>query len=72
MKNEPVLTAVIALVAATVGLLVAFGVHVTPEQRSAIEAWVVAAVSVGVYVRSKVTPAAKKASASPAPNSVGR
>jgi hypothetical protein len=65
MKNEPVLTAVIALVAATVGLLVAFGVHVTPEQRSAIEAWVTAVIGVGVWVRSKVTPAAKQAPADP-------
>lgn len=59
LANEPVVAATVALVAATITLLIAFGVHVTADQREAIEAWVLAVIGLGVFVRAKVTPAAK-------------
>lgn len=59
LKNEPLLTAITALVAAAIALLVAFGVDVTDDQKIAIGGFVVALyVLVGV-VRSKVTPTRK-------------
>ncbi len=59
LKNEPLLTAITALVAASIVLLVAFGVTVTDEQKIAIAAFVIALyVFVGV-VRAKVTPTRK-------------
>lgn len=60
MRNEPLLTAITALVLATIALLVAFGVHVSEEQRTAIGGFVVALYGVAVYVRSKVTPTRKE------------
>lgn len=60
MKNEPVMTLVVALIAAGGGLLAAFGVDVTGEQIGAISAFAVAAIGLGVWVRSKVTPTGKQ------------
>ena len=64
MKNliltEPVMAAILAVVTATVVLLVAFGVHVTADQREAIEGWVAAVLMLGIVVRSQVTPTAKQ------------
>lgn len=59
IKNEPVIASILLVIAATITLLVAFGVHVTADQREAIEAWVAAVLGLGFLVRSKVTPAAK-------------
>jgi hypothetical protein len=56
MKSEPVVTLVLGLVAAGVALLVAFGVDITQAQGAAIGGFVVAALALGVFVRSKVTP----------------
>lgn len=56
MSKEPVVTLVLGLVGAAVALLVAFGVSITEAQCAAIGAFVVAAVGLGLYVRSKVTP----------------
>jgi hypothetical protein len=66
VASEPVMAAVLGLVAASITLLVAFGVHVTADQREAIEAWVAATIVLGVLVRSKVTPT-RKAPARSAP-----
>lgn len=54
--KEPVMTLVLGLVAAGVALLVAFGVGISPEQGAAIAAFVAAALGLGLYVRSKVSP----------------
>jgi hypothetical protein len=59
LATEPVMAAILAVVTATVALLVAFHVHVTADQREAIEAWVGAVLVLGVAVRSQVTPKAK-------------
>ncbi len=56
MNREPVLTAVTVLIAATIGLLVAFGVEVTEDQKAAIVAFVVATYVMAGIVRQKVTP----------------
>jgi hypothetical protein len=56
---EPVMAATLAVVTATVALLVAFHVHVTADQREAIEGWVAAVLLLGVAVRSRVSPTAK-------------
>ena len=56
IKNEPVMTAILAFVVATIALLVAFGVQVTAEQREAIEGWAGSALILGLVVRSRVTP----------------
>ncbi len=60
MSNEPVIALVVALIVAAGGLLVAFGVQVTDAQIGAISAFVVAALTLGFYVRSKVTPTKKE------------
>lgn len=59
VSNEPVVGLVLGLVAAGVALLVAFGVDITPEQGAAIAGFVAAALGLGLYVRSKVTPTKK-------------
>lgn len=59
MTNEPVMTLVVALIAAGAGLLAAFGVDVTAEQTAALSAFAVAALGLGVWVRSKVFPVAR-------------
>ena len=59
IKNEPLVTAIVVLLAATAGLLAAFGVEITSEQRDAIIAFVVALIVVVALVRSKVTPTRK-------------
>lgn len=56
---EPVMTATGTLVAATIGVLIAFHVHITAVQREAVEGWGIAVLGLGVAVRSQVTPAAK-------------
>lgn len=60
MQNEPVVTvaAVTAVVAAIIGLLVAFGVDLSDDQQKAILALVAVAgpVVAGLVTRSKVTP----------------
>lgn len=56
MTGEPVLTAITGLVAAAIGLLVAFGVAFTAAQTGAVVGFVVAVYAVAVLVRSKVTP----------------
>ena len=63
LVTEPVMAGVVALVGLTIALLVAFGVHVTADQREAIEGWVGGVLALGLVVRSQVTPAAKKPSA---------
>jgi hypothetical protein len=67
LATEPVMAAILVVVTATVALLVAFHVHVTADQREAIEAWVGAVLVLGVAVRSQVTPKAKQSSLPPAP-----
>ena len=62
--TEPVMAAALALVGLTVGLLVAFGVHVTADQREAIEAWVGGVLALALVVRRQVTPTAKQSSGS--------
>lgn len=56
MKQEPVVTLVVALIAAAGGLLAAFGVDVTGEQIAALSTFAVAAIGLAVFVRSRVTP----------------
>lgn len=56
LVEEPVIAAVGGLVAATIALLVAFGVHITAVQREAIEGWCLAVLALGIAVRSRVTP----------------
>lgn len=60
MRNEPAITvaSITALVAALIGLLVAFGVELTDDQQKSILALVAVAgpVIAGIVTRSKVTP----------------
>lgn len=60
MKTEPLITvaSLTALVAAAIGLLVAFGVDLTGDQQTAILGFVavVAPLAVAALARSKVTP----------------
>lgn len=60
MRKEPVITvaSLTALVAATLGLLVSFGIDVSKDQQNAILAVVavVAPLAVAAFARSKVTP----------------
>lgn len=60
VKNEPVISMVLGLVAAAVALLIAFGVHITEVQAGAISGFVAAALAVGFYVRSRVSPTARE------------
>lgn len=59
MRQEPVVTLVVALIAAAGGLLAAFGVDVTGEQIAALSTFAVAAIGLAVFVRSRVTPTPK-------------
>lgn len=59
MSTEPVLSIITAVVVASIVLLVAFGVHVTDEQKTAIVAFVVALYGAAALIRSKVTPTAR-------------
>lgn len=63
MKNEPVVTigAITALVTALLGVLVAFGIPLTPEQQTALTTFVVSAVVLAsaFIARRFVTPVAK-------------
>lgn len=60
MQKEPVLTGatVLSLVTAIIGLLTAFGVDITADQKAAIltVVGIVAPIVVGLVVRSKVSP----------------
>jgi hypothetical protein len=60
MSKEPVMTLAVAFIAAACGLLAAFGVDVTPEQAGALGAFAVAALTLGAWVRSMVTPTKKE------------
>jgi hypothetical protein len=62
-KNEPVLAAIYALIVAARVLLVAFGVDLTEVQSNAIDGFVLAALALGLVVRSRVTPVNKEADA---------
>lgn len=64
ISNEPVIAAILAVVAATIALLIAFNVHISAGQREAIEGWVGAVLALGFLVRSRVTPKTKQ----PAPS----
>ena len=59
MSNEPVISMVVALIAAGGALLAAFGVDLTTDQIAAISAFAVAALALAAWVRSQVTPTAK-------------
>lgn len=59
MTNEPVVSLVLGLIAATAGLLTAFGVDLTPEQIAALGTFAGAALGVAFFVRAKVTPTGK-------------
>jgi uncharacterized membrane protein len=59
VKNEPVVTAALAVIAALIVLLVAFGVHLTQEQQAAIGGLAAAILALAGLVRSAVTPTAK-------------
>lgn len=56
MSGEPVLTGITALVIASIVLLVAFGVHVTDDQKTAIVAFIAALYAIGVVIRANVKP----------------
>lgn len=60
MSNEPVVSLVVGLIAATGALLAAFGVDLTAEQTAALSGFAVAALGLAVYVRSRVTPTRKQ------------
>lgn len=55
-SREPVMTLAVSLIAASAAVIVAFGVHLTDEQILALSNLAQAALSLGFYVRSKVTP----------------
>jgi hypothetical protein len=59
MKSEPV--AVLGFLGATMGLLAAFGVHLSGVQSQAITAFVTAGVALAFFIRARwhVTPVAK-------------
>jgi adenine-specific DNA glycosylase len=63
MSQEPVMTLIVSLIAASGALLAAFGVEVTPEQIAALSTFAVAAIGLGLWVRSRVTPTCKLAPA---------
>lgn len=69
IKNEPVMTATIAPIAAAVmGLLVAFGVDLTPEQQQAVTTAVLVItpfvmMAANWLARARVTPVHKLADA---------
>ena len=66
-KSEPVMTLVVAELAAVVGLLVAFGVHLSDVQIAALTQFAEVSLGFGLWVRSKVTPASYGKAAVPAP-----
>lgn len=53
---EPVIAAFTAWVVVLLGLLVAFGVHLTDIQKAAIVAFITASIGIAVAVRKAVTP----------------
>ncbi len=60
LLDEPVLAAVVALEAAVVALLVAFGVDLTGGQQAALAGVMVAGLAVAVAVRQAVSPIRKR------------
>lgn len=58
VKNEPIVSAVVAVIAASAALLVAFGVPLTETQIGAVSGEAVAVIGLGLLVRAKVTPVA--------------
>lgn len=54
---------IVALVSAAVGLAVAFGVHITDEQRTAVIAFVTAAIAVAPIVGASFDHSKRQASA---------
>lgn len=62
IKNDPVVTAVVVLLAAAGALLAAFGVHLTDIQVAAVVQFVQDALALAFLVRSQVTPKARQAS----------
>lgn len=58
IKDEPVVTGVVALLAAAGGMLAAFGVHLTDVQIAAVSQFVQDAFLVAFLVRAQVTPKA--------------
>ena len=56
IRREPVLSGLLALEAAVVTLLVAFGVNLTSAQQSAIAGFFVALLTVGYAIRRQVSP----------------
>lgn len=59
VKNNPVVTAFIALAAAVIAVLAAFGVDLTDAQTAALLGLIVPAAAVILWVRSLVTPTRK-------------
>lgn len=55
-KSEPVLAGLAALVAAAIGVFVAFGGHITDDQTKALVGIAVVAAPVVTWIRSKVAP----------------
>jgi len=60
MPGEPVVTLVVALIAAAGGLLAAFGVDLSAAQIEALTGFAVAALGLAFYVRARVTPTRKR------------
>lgn len=60
MSGEPVLTVITAFVAATIGVLAAFGLDFTAAQVGAITGWVAAAYGGALLIRSRVRPVAAR------------
>lgn len=56
ITDEPVVTAILALLASAFGLALAFGVHLTGLQIAAVSQFVQAALVIAFLVRAKVTP----------------
>lgn len=56
IRNEPVIVGLLSLIAATIALLVAFGVALTQLQISAILHFFEALLIVGLLIRNKVSP----------------
>lgn len=56
IRNEPVIVALLTLIAATIALLVAFGVKLTELQVSAVIHFFEALLIVGLLIRNKVSP----------------
>ena len=56
LKDEPVITAIVAMILAAGGMLAAFGLHLSDVQIAAVSQFVQDVLIVGFIVRSQVTP----------------